>query len=93
LRAFPHETVVGGDSLYPAISAASILAKVSRDAYIEDLCEARPELKEKYGLHKNMGYGTKQHIDGIITHGITDLHRRTFTRKWAGAEAPTEKEV
>lgn len=82
LCVWPHETVVGGDDVRKEISAASILAKTARDAYIADLCDQRPELVEKYALDKNQGYGTARHIEGIKEHGITDLHRRSFTGKW-----------
>lgn len=78
IRAFPHVTIEGGDNKYTAIAAASILAKVARDQYIEDLCAEFPDLVSKYGLNKNMGYGTKQHLNGIAEHGITQWHRKTF---------------
>ncbi len=73
-----HVTVVKGDSKYVGIAAASILAKASRDNYILDLCEKTPILNEHYGLKTNMGYGTKVHINGIVEHGITEFHRKTF---------------
>ena len=76
----PYETIEGGDNTYIAIAAASILAKCARDNYIEDLCEQYPALSEKYTLHKNMGYGTKAHLDGILQHGITQWHRTTYAR-------------
>jgi len=78
LRSLPHETIEGGDNKYTAIAAASILAKVARDEYIEQLCVQYPELIERYNLDKNKGYGTKQHLDGIDTHGITQWHRKTY---------------
>ena len=70
--------VTQGDNKYTCIAAASILAKVARDEYIEELCKDFPKLDEYYNLSKNKGYGTKQHIDGIKNHGITKFHRRTF---------------
>ena len=76
--AMPHVCIEGGDNKYAAIAAASILAKVSRDTYIEDLCAENPELDEKYGILSNKGYGAKKHMDGIRTHGITIWHRRSF---------------
>lgn len=84
----PHETIEGGDNWYTPIAAASILAKVERDKYIEELCEEHKELDEKYGLSKNKGYGTKQHLNGIKEHGITIWHRKTFgiCKKFAGLE-------
>lgn len=74
----PHVTVEKGDGKYMAIAAASILAKTARDDYIIDLCEKYPILSERYGLDKNMGYGTKIHLNGINEYGITQWHRRSF---------------
>jgi ribonuclease HII len=74
----PHTCIEGGDNIYAAIAAASILAKVARDQYIEDLCKAEPLLDERYGLLANKGYGTKIHMDGIKKYGISPYHRKTF---------------
>ena len=73
-----HTCIEGGDNKYTAIAAASILAKVERDRYIEELCSQNPTLAEYYGIDSNKGYGAKQHMDGIKEHGITIWHRRTF---------------
>lgn len=73
-----HQCIEGGDNKYCAIAAASILAKTERDKYIEELCEENPELKEKYGIHKNKGYGTREHLVGISNHGISKWHRKTY---------------
>lgn len=73
-----YETVEGGDNKFTAIAAASILAKTERDKYIDDLCKENPELIERYGIDSNKGYGSKKHMDGIKTYGITKWHRRTF---------------
>ena len=73
-----HKCIEGGDNKYCAIAAASILAKTERDKYIGALCEENPELKEKYGIHKNKGYGTKEHLVGISNHGISKWHRKTY---------------
>lgn len=81
MREIIHETIIGGDAKCAAIAAASILAKVARDEYIASLCSSRPELVEKYAIHKNMGYGTREHIEGIKRYGYTDLHRRSFVLK------------
>jgi ribonuclease HII len=78
IESLQHTCIEGGDNHYTAIAAASILAKVERDQYIEDLCEENPELAEKYGIDTNKGYGAKKHMDGIREHGITKWHRRTF---------------
>jgi len=72
------ETIEGGDNKFTSIAAASILAKVERDKYIEELCLQNPELVEKYGIDSNKGYGSKTHMDGIRKYGITKWHRRTF---------------
>jgi ribonuclease HII len=73
-----HICIEGGDNKYCAIAAASILAKTERDKYIGELCDENPELKEKYGLDKNKGYGTKQHLEGIKNNGISKWHRKTY---------------
>lgn len=78
LEQMPYTCIEGGDNKYASIAAASILAKVERDKYIDELCELHPELCEKYGINNNKGYGAKKHLDGIKEHGITIWHRRTF---------------
>jgi len=70
--------VEGGDNKYSAIAAASILAKVARDTYIEELCVEHPTLSEHYNIDSNKGYGAKKHIEGIKEHGITPWHRKSF---------------
>jgi len=76
----PHVTIEGGDNTYMGIAAASILAKSARDRYIDELCDQYPELKTRYSMDKNMGYGTKAHLEGILQHGITQWHRKTYGR-------------
>jgi ribonuclease HII len=78
LEEIPSVTVLQGDSKYMAIAAASIIAKVAHDEYIFNLCNQYPLLEERYHLSKNVGYGTKQHFDGILQYGITQWHRKTF---------------
>jgi ribonuclease HII len=78
IESVPHITVEGGDNKYTAIAAASILAKVERDKYIDQLCAENPNLVEHYGIDSNKGYGAKKHLDGIKEHGITIWHRRSF---------------
>jgi ribonuclease HII len=78
LETMPHVTIEGGDNKFASIAAASILAKVERDKYIEELCAENPNLSEHYGIDSNKGYGAKRHIDGIKEHGITIWHRRSF---------------
>jgi ribonuclease HII len=70
--------VEGGDNTYCSIAAASILAKVERDQYVEEMCDKYPKLDEYYGLRSNKGYGCKRHMDGIKEHGISRWHRRSF---------------
>lgn len=74
----PHTTIEGGDNTYSAIAAASILAKVSRDDYISELCVEYPDLVEKYAIDRNKGYGTKAHLEGIHNHGLTCWHRLSY---------------
>lgn len=78
LLSIPYVCIEGGDNKYTSIAAASILAKVYRDDYIDELCSSYPELVERYGINKNKGYGTKQHMEGIKKYGITEFHRKTF---------------
>jgi ribonuclease HII len=78
IESIPHVTVEGGDNKYASIAAASILAKVERDKYIDELCEQNPTLAEHYSIDSNKGYGAKKHLDGIKEHGITIWHRRSF---------------
>ena len=72
-----HKCIISGDSKYAAISAASILAKVYHDNYIENLLNDEPELKQ-YGWDTNMCYGTEKHLDAIREYGLTKYHRKTF---------------
>lgn len=78
MQPLPHVCVEGGDNKYTMVAAASILAKTARDAYIDELCELYPALKDMYALDSNKGYGAKSHLDGIKTHGITKWHRKSF---------------
>jgi len=73
-----HVCVIKGDNTYSSIAAASILAKVSRDKYIWKMCDEDETLDTFYGLRKNKGYGTAQHIEGIKKHGSCQFHRKTF---------------
>lgn len=66
--------IVKGDSLIPAISAASIIAKVARDNEMVNLDEKYPG----YGFSSHKGYPTKQHIEALARLGITKIHRRSF---------------
>ena len=70
----PFDCVIGGDAKYACIAAASILAKVHRDALMKTYAQKYPG----YGWETNFGYPTKQHRQGIITMGTTILHRKSF---------------
>jgi len=70
----PALAIVKGDSKVKAISAASILAKVTRDAIMVDYHQQYPD----FAFHIHKGYGTKQHIAEIKQYGCLDIHRRTF---------------
>ena len=77
------EYVIKGDATYECIAAASILAKVTRDRY---MCEA-DGIYPGYDFAKNKGYGTKSHMEGIRSLGLTPIHRKTFiTPKVLGIE-------
>jgi len=78
LETVKYQMIEGGDNKYTSIAAASILAKVERDTYIDKLCKENPELIEHYGIDSNKGYGSKKHMDGIKQYGITKWHRKTF---------------
>ena len=69
------EAIVSGDALVPAISAASILAKVTRDRLLDELDQRHPA----YGFAKHKGYGTAQHLQALAEHGPLPEHRRRFS--------------
>jgi ribonuclease HII len=68
------DAVIGGDALHAEISAASILAKVTRDHEMVDLDKQYPQ----FGFAKHKGYPTKAHFDAIAEHGVIDQHRRSY---------------
>jgi len=68
------EAIVQGDATIPAISAASILAKVTRDRWCAELDQRFPE----YGFAGHKGYGTAEHLAALRTHGACPEHRKTF---------------
>ena len=72
-----QRTVVKGDSIYACISAASVLAKVKRDALITRLAMRFPQ----YELERNVGYGTDYHRKALIRIGSSSLHRKSFLNK------------
>jgi len=68
---------IKADATVPEVSAASILAKVSRDRYMCELASKYPN----YNFEKHKGYGTKAHIEAIKEYGYSDIHRRSFKLK------------
>ena len=77
-----QELVVEGDSKYLAVAAASILAKVEHDRWIQEYCTAHPECNERYDLLKSKGYGTAKHREGIRVYGGHELHRTLYIQNW-----------
>ena len=73
----PQQYIIKGDSKSASIAAASILAKVSRDRYMQKLHEEFPE----YNWIKNAGYLTKEHFAAIDKYGLTKYHRKSFLKK------------
>jgi ribonuclease HII len=71
---YPQTALVGGDALSFSIAAASIIAKVTRDRFMLEMDAQYPE----YGFAKHKGYGTRQHLEALKTHGPCPIHRRTF---------------
>ncbi|MBE6863615.1 MAG: ribonuclease HII [Ruminococcus sp.] len=73
----PAQYVIKGDATSASIAAASVLAKVARDRYMEELAQKYPQ----YGFEQHKGYGTKQHYAALEEFGVSDVHRRTFLKK------------
>ena len=71
-------TVVKGDATSASIAAASILAKVARDRYMDELAAQYPE----YGFEKHKGYGTKAHYEAVDRYGLCPVHRPSFFKKY-----------
>lgn len=69
------QTMKKADAIIPEVSAASIIAKVTRDKYMYNLAKNYPE----YDFDNNVGYGTKKHTDAIVNYGLTAVHRSSFT--------------
>ena len=76
----PVRTIVKGDSLSANIAAASILAKVTRDRFMEEQDALYPE----YGFAVHKGYGTRAHYDALRQYGPCPIHRRSFLKKFYG---------
>lgn len=76
----PIKTIIKGDSLSANIAAASILAKVTRDRFMEEQDAIYPQ----YGFSVHKGYGTKAHYEALRTYGPCPIHRRSFLKKFYG---------
>ena len=72
----PALAVVKGDAKCPSVSAASVVAKVTRDRMMADLARQYPQ----YDLEKHKGYPTKEHYRRILEHGIAPIYRRSFLK-------------
>ena len=72
--AIPHRPVIHGDAVSVSIAAASILAKVARDAHLRELDQVYP----RYGLVRNKGYGTPQHLAALAAYGPCPEHRKSY---------------
>lgn len=70
----PVNAIIQGDDKIAAISAASIIAKTTRDHWLEELDERYPE----YGFAKHKGYGTKEHLEALAKYGPLPVHRKSF---------------
>jgi ribonuclease HII len=70
----PHRAIIHGDARCVSIAAASILAKVARDRHLDDLARLYPQ----YGLAKNKGYGTREHLAALARYGPCPEHRKTY---------------
>lgn len=70
----PQQSLIKGDANSLSIAAASIVAKVTRDRMMADYANDYPG----YAFEKNVGYGTKEHLEGLKKYGITPIHRKTF---------------
>ncbi|MBS0286337.1 MAG: ribonuclease HII [Proteobacteria bacterium] len=70
----PVKAIVGGDSVIPAISAASIVAKVMRDYLMNCFDKHYPQ----YGFASHKGYGTRAHLDALMKYGVSPIHRQSY---------------
>lgn len=80
LAGMDYQTVIKADTIYPAVMAASILAKVYHDDIMIKLVKDFPHY-EKYGWQSNMGYGSAKHIDAIRKIGYSEVHRLSYKLK------------
>ncbi|MGM7720355.1 ribonuclease HII [Metabacillus sp. Hm71] len=69
-----QESIIKGDAKSVSIAASSVIAKVTRDRFMQDLAKRFPE----YGFEQHMGYGTRYHLDALQRHGVTEYHRKSY---------------
>ena len=79
---YPQQFIIKGDGKSASIASASILAKVTRDRYMDKLDEEFPQ----YNWKKNAGYLTKEHQEAILKYGVTKYHRQSFLKKLLNPE-------
>lgn len=79
---YTYDLIVKGDSKSISIAAASILAKVTRDMYMNSIDLEYPQ----YGFSKHKGYATKQHFEAIKKYGICKYHRKSFLKKFFNSQ-------
>lgn len=75
---YEQESIIHGDALSYSIACASILAKVTRDRFVDEMSTLYPN----YTFAKHKGYGTKQHINEIKTFGVLPVHRKSFVKNF-----------
>lgn len=88
-RGIGHHCIIKGDALFAPIAAASILAKTHRDEYMQGLHEKHPH----YGWNENKGYGTLKHRRGIVEHGLSPYHRKSFSMGTQQLSLPLAEDI
>ncbi|OGZ05897.1 MAG: hypothetical protein A2845_03800 [Candidatus Lloydbacteria bacterium RIFCSPHIGHO2_01_FULL_49_22] len=78
LQFIDQETIIRGDTRETIIAIASVVAKVKRDRYMWKLAKKEP----RYGFASNVGYGTTEHVTAIKKYGLSDQHRRSYTKNF-----------
>lgn len=84
-----YECIRGADATIPCVSAASVLAKTSRDSQVLALCDAEPALHDRYKIRSNKGYLSKAHVEGLKLYGWSAHHRRSYRIKALGLDSQT----
>lgn len=80
-RDVSYECVPKADDIHPCVSAASILAKTQRDRQVLEWCDDCPDLHTHYGIRSNKGYLSSVHMAGLVKHGWSPYHRRSYRIK------------